>query len=754
MYQQINPVGRAVRRALGVIGFTTLGVISVYSQSVSESRPVIPNLSPSSMMVLQQRGAAEKAQYAKAFILEKASGKVVVNGIAKVDLATIRQSELLAIGVSIGSQIDDIWTLSVPLESLEKLSALSGVVYFEADMPIRPKLDTAAILVKANRKLFNAISLSGYNGKNVVVGVVDGGFDYTHPSFEDSLGQSRILSVWDQNVSGTPPNGFGYGAELTSSNQIKNAHTDTPYGTHGTHVLSIAAAGTAAAPFVGIAPKSDIILVAYKGPSTEEEYMSTSLSGVLDGVKYIFDKASQLGKPAVVNLSLGFHMGPHDGTSLFDQACDKLVGEGRILVGAAGNEGMRKLHLGLNFTANDTLYRTFVGLGGWGATSVDSWGEVNKNYCIQLSLFNKVTGTDIARTDRICTSDNQFYGTVLKGTEGYNASISIYASSAAAVNRRPRITIYANNPTGASLRMVVTSPSRDKHQVNFWNDAYGDASNFNNMGLAGYAEGNVSTSVGEIGGTGKRIISVGAYTSKNTYRNLSNSRIEVSYFTRVGLIAPFSSRGPTVDGRIKPEITAPGNGVVAALNSFCTGYNVNSTNAVKALTHQGRSYIFGLMQGTSMASPMVTGAVALLLQQNPKLTPEEVKLLLAKGAIRDPQTGLMDRTTDNIWGAGKLSAIGALSAQAGKDLLAEKNKRTIGIDCRQVNSTSDGVIDVVCKESGRFNLSVADLSGRVLYNGFIEDHKIVDLSPFGNGLYFIKVYGISTNGKCKVAVVR
>lgn len=752
MYQLSAPVKHTVRYAAGVIGFIVLSIISVYGQSVNEEKPIIHSLSPSSMMVLQQQQGRVQKEFSKAAIVEKVSGRTLVNGVAKVDRAKVAQSQLLALGVAVKSQIEDIWTISVPSDRLEEFSGLSGIIYFEADMPIRGKIDTAAILSKANRKLFNAASLSGYNGKNVIVGVVDGGFDYTHPCFDDSLGRSRILAVWDQNMAGNSPSNFGYGHEMTSSGDVKAAKTDSQFGTHGSHVLSLAAAGAAGAPFIGIAPSSDIILVAYKDPLSEDEYMSTSLSGVLDGVKYVFDKAAQLNKPAVVNLSLGFHMGPHDGTSLFDQACDKLVGEGKILVGAAGNEGMRKIHLGLSFTAADTLYRTFVGMGSGSATSVDSWGEIGKNYCVQLSLFNKSTGSDVAQTKKVCASFNQLYTTTLKSNDGYNASVSIYAASASAVNGRPRITIYANNPSINLLKMVVTSPDKDVQQVNFWNDAYGYASNFNNQGLTGYAEGNSATSIGEIGGTGKRIISVGAYTSKNIYRNLSNSAIQISYFTTVGLIAPFSSRGPTIDGRIKPDVVAPGNGVVGAINSYNTMYTRNSTVVVKELKREGRSFLFGLMQGTSMAAPIATGVVALLLQQNPRLTPEGVKALLSKGAIKDPQTALGAGIADNTWGSGKVSAIGALSAQAGRDLLFVKNVTGNNIECRSVNNANDGVVDVVCKQEGRFNLSVADLAGRLLFTDYLENSKIIDLGRFGNGLFLIKVYGANTYGKCKVVV--
>lgn len=726
-------------------------IASTSASAQTATAKVLPsNLSPSTLMAVDV-AFNQKSKFKSAIVVDS-TATPTIHGIAKVDIFKIKEADLENAGATINSKIDDIWTISIPISSLAKLSTLKGLLYFDADMPIRSKLDTAAVLSKANRKLFNTLNLSGFNGSGVIVGVVDSGFDYTQPSFNDSSGVSRIKYVWDQSLAGTPPSGFRYGMEISSSGILKKLGSDAKFETHGTHVLSIATGGTEGAPFIGIAPNSDIILVSYKSPTLTDEYMSTSLSGILDGVSYIFQKATELGKPAVVNLSLGFHMGPHDGTSLFDQACDKMMGNGRILVGAAGNEGMRKLHLGLNFTATDTIYRTFVGLGATSSTSIDSWGEVNKNYCLQVSLFNKSSGKESASTAQICSSDNIHYSTILAGSDGVMSSIEIFAVAASPVNGLPRITIYASNPTNDILKMVVRAKNREPQKVNFWNDGFSYVGNFSSQGLAGYTDGDANSSIGEIGGTGKRIVSVGAYTSKNSYKNLLGSNKTISYYSSVGLIAPFSSKGPTADNRVKPDITAPGNGVVAALNSFNSSYNATSSIAVKDLTYNGTHYIYGLLQGTSMASPIVTGVVALLLQQNPNLTPEEVKAYLNKGSIRDLQTGLAYDESSNVWGSGKVSAIGALSSLLGKNLEDVKADNTNKIQCRYSNNKLDGIIDVVSSDNHSASIFVYDLAGRTVLTDVIQTRKQIDLSHFGNGIYLLKVSNGKGVGKCKIVV--
>lgn len=710
--------------------------------------------SPSAMMALQsvKRQDTTAKSFTKATLLDLSPKGAFIRGIAKVKRGSLSEAKLEQLGVEVTNKIDDIWTLRVPLRSLEALSTIEGITYFEADMPISPKLDTAAIASKASRGLFSSLSIGKYDGRNVIVGIVDSGFDYSHPSFKDSTGKSRIKVAWDQTMAGNAPAGYDYGHEFSGDEAYESLKTDNQFGTHGTHVLGIAAGGSFGKPFVGMAPASDIVLVSYRSPRLNDEYMSTSLSGVLDGVSYVFKKADELQKPAVVNLSLGFHMGPHDGTSLFDQACDKLVGPGKILVGAAGNEGARKLHLQLGFTPTDTLFRTFAALGSSTFTSIDSWGEISKSYCIEVALFNRTSGSDASKTPRICTNEVSFNSVAIYGSDGKSASVSIYASPASPVNQRPRITIYANNQSANLLKLVVSTKNKEAQIVNLWNDAYGYSSNFNSLGLAGYVDGSSTISIGEIGGTGKRIITVGAYTTKNSYKSAAGNSQKIPFYTPVGDIAPFSSRGPTVDGRIKPDLCAPGNGVVSTINSYNDVYNISSSTIVMGKEASSRQYVFGLLQGTSMAAPIATGIVALLLQENPQLTPEEVKQHLANGAVRDSKTTLKSTGANNLWGAGKISATGALSSVLGKDVTQIINPDNSLISCKLYNSRLDGMIDVTSKVDDEVTLKVYDLRGKIVYTDRFKYRVVVDLTRLTNGIYIIRGTTATMKGSSKIII--
>jgi serine protease AprX len=87
------------------------------------------------------------------------------------------------------------------------------------------------------------------------------------------------------------------------------------------------------------------------------------------------------------------------------------------------------------------------------------------------------------------------------------------------------------------------------------------------------------------------------------------------------VLASFSSYGKTIDGHAKPDVLAPGRNVVAALPEDST-LDLMAPDA----NHIAPGYV--RMNGTSVSSPQVAGAVAILLQQNPSLTPDQVKWLL------------------------------------------------------------------------------------------------------------------------------
>ncbi len=183
--------------------------------------------------------------------------------------------------------------------------------------------------------------------RHVLLGHVDTGVDFDHPDFSDSLGRTRLRFAWDQTLSpvageSSPPE-FGYGVEYDSTwfwFHPADVRLNDTWG-HGTFTLGLLGGnGTAtngalpALQYIGLAPEAPLATV--KTTFYEDD--------IVDGVAYLLARADALGLPAVVNLSLRGHYGPHDGTDPFSRSISDLAGPGHIVVAAVGNDQYAALH--------------------------------------------------------------------------------------------------------------------------------------------------------------------------------------------------------------------------------------------------------------------------------------------------------------------------------------------------------------------------------------------------------------------------
>jgi subtilisin family serine protease len=422
---------------------------------------------------------------------------------------------------------------------------------------------------------------------------------------------------------------------------------------HGSHVAGTAAgsgAGTGGV-YKGVAFKSDIVLVSTTMQSTD----------IADGIQYIYDYANSVNKPCVINMSIGGHVGPHDGSSAFDQFCDAAVGNGKLLVGAAGNEGLTPLYIGKSYTSIDTIMYSFVdfpssSLGTNGSTVIDIWGNPNQNFYVSVNIFNTNTNSFEDWTPYIAANTSNTYNYTLQDDDALfpdNCIVDI-STEISPLNNKPRMFIQIDhtdqddNYRWAMIEIIAynTQTKMWTNGAQFTNDGYG----------LPIVNGSTSSTVVEIGGTGNSIVSVGAYTSKNTFTNYSNTSVTIPAYAPVGEIAPFSSHGPTADNRTKPDITAPGNVIIAPVNRFDNTYTSSGQETVYGVTDGTNNWYYGAMQGTSMATPMVTGILALWLEAYPELNPSQALTLLKDNAYTDGYTGTIPNNGDNTWGWGKIDA--------------------------------------------------------------------------------------------------
>lgn len=571
----------------------------------------------------------------------------------------VTPNALMQYGVKLTQAQAKQYTAQIPLRQFVALAQSGLCSWLDAGIKSSPRNDLARTATNVNQ-VYNGTGTGltqAYKGNGVVVGIIDGGFEYGHPTFYDSTETTyRVKRVWDQNATTGPhPTGYSYGKELTTQSAILAAEYSQNDNSHGTHVAGIAAGsgGINARQYRGMAPEADIVLVATTMSSTS----------IYDGITYIQNYAASVNKPCVINMSIGSHVGPHDGTSSFDRQCDnftQLHPNGLLLVGAAGNEGNDNLHISKTFSSSDTLLYTILDWDGssFNHDAVDFWGSPNTTFGIEVGIVN-ASGAFEDASSLYLSSSNTTQNFTLTDNDGESTSFTVYASSTNAFNNRPNITLVLNssNQTSNNQRICIIVYSNTTNTVHGWCNQ----GTFINGGFSIVVAGNSNYSVGEIGGVGNSMITVGAYTTRNSWQALDGNWYSASYST-VNDIANFSSLGPTLDNRCKPDITAPGQYICSSSNRYDPNYTYStSPYGAYSVTYSGHTEYYFMMQGTSMATPVATGILALWLQYDPSLSIATAKQLLRSSAITDSYTGTIPSNGSNTWGHGKINALGGFN---------------------------------------------------------------------------------------------
>ena len=499
-------------------------------------------------------------------------------------------------GMEIACNQKWIVTARIPISQIEFLHRLPFVESLKAtSRVVQPLMKDTLKEIGLHPPVNIPTQLLDQGGKGVVVGIVDFGCDFVHKNFIKPSQKTRIHSIWHQAGMSSSESPYGYG-KVHSRAEINAAlKTQDPYATlnycskphkdvkgkliveHGTHVMDIAAGGGATP---GVAPQAKIMFVELG--VVRGKKLADSVS-VVEAVKYIFDQAGD--RPCVVNLSLGQHGGAHDGTGLVEQAFDAILKEkpNRAIVISAGNSYENKGHC-----SGKVQNGKFVDIK-WVFEPFDNTEN-------QLEIW--YSGQDEYEVE-IIYKDGRTLARFSLGSNGF----------------------LATNKDGQSVKMAYAS--HRKH----------DPNNGDNV-FQMFQDPNLDIQ----GGTwtlrlhGKRVITDGTFhawierddsypsTFEHYDQNYTLGSIATGYKTIVvgsydahsseTPISFFSSAGPTRDGRPKPEVSAPGHRVRAALS-----YSINGTTC---------------QSGTSMAAPVVTGLVARLLGQA-----KIKKILLNIDRIRD-----------------------------------------------------------------------------------------------------------------------
>jgi len=567
-------------------------------------------------------------------------------------------------GGSVGVVTGEIVTARVPAGSIESIADSSDVVFIEAAKPISVRNDIATPEIGATEVMQGLGLPQGYTGAGIVIGIVDTGIDYTHPDLKNSDGASRVAYIWDQGRSGgVVPSEIddAYGSECDGESISSGSCILMDVDGHGTHVAGIAASSDDT--YMGVAPDASIVAVKYDARlDLESGYADTIFSTkICEAAYYVFAKAAQMGMPAVVNLSLGTHIGSHDGKSLFEQCLSSLVeGQaGRALVAAAGNEysGDR------SYTG---IHARFDPEGATKATNfvirtvtsdriyyIDFWGDAESDLSVGLAMHDGEPEGDPLQRSYMARRGDKISGSFLGGDVRYminSTEVESPLNGKHHVGIRIMLDSDFPNPASYSFDLVVGGsggfdawlfPDKPARTIQFTSvdgDVRGDYE---------YVAGDREMSIA-IPATSPGVIAVAGYATRTRWNAESLSWIFSGQ--ELGSILNFSSSGPTADPSAtgqKPEITAPGGMIASALSS-------NAAVSAQVLTGDGEHF---MQAGTSMAAPYVSGTIALMFQHNPNFTQDDVEGFLIDGAYVDSYVG---GVPNDRWGYGKLDVLSSM----------------------------------------------------------------------------------------------
>lgn len=579
-------------------------------------------------------------------------GMELLHVFVKGDVATIKELTQQT-GGHFNYASGDIATIEIPATALSLFVSNSKITRIEAYPPhLKPMNDTMLINSNVIPVHTGQSPLpQAYTGRGVVLGFIDTGIDFTHPDFQDANGHTRIKYLWDQtqpNAANTPmPYNYGQEWDSTGINGgLAAAHTDLAFYGHGTHVIGVGAGnGRAVGNYKGVAPDAELVVVAL-------DFYSSNSAVVSDAVNYIYEKANLLGEPCVINASLGDYYGSHDGKNLEAQLISSLIDAqpGRAFVTACGNGGTTPYHLGYT-TSSDTNFTFFQSSGSISIPIYADTADLQNVYfsigADEISPFHSFRGN--IPFSRVTSHLGSIQYDTLKNGSNRLGVVESYGDLTAGVYSL-EFTIHPDSSAYLWRLMTTGTGKFDSWTFDLYDGTLPGAASMPDSSK--YKLSDTKETITNSFNCLDNVISVGNYTNRKTYIDY-NGNTYVNTATDPGVLHPTSSRGPTRDGRIKPDICAPGDMTLAAVVLSMQADII--ANYPDALALGGYHVRDG---GTSHAAPGVAGIVALYLQRYPTASVPQIKNDLLCSAKRDGFTG--SSLPDNNWGYGKANAFGTL----------------------------------------------------------------------------------------------
>lgn len=614
-------------------------------------------------------------------------------------------SELTDLNVTIIRQRDNLALITMPAENVPALLKSSSILRVELNSPASVHLDMAAQATNLNQ-VGNSVELSkSYTGKDVVVGFMDTGFDPNHINFLDADGISRVAQI--SYIESEP-----YRVKFADNkDDIALWTTDTKREYHATHVAGILAGNCDKVPYSGVA--TDATIVATTSMLYDPQ--------ILLGLEQIVDYSKAQGKTAVINLSLGTNVGPHDGSTLMSQYLDKIGEEDAIICVSAGNEAQNRVSFEKTFTADDNTFATVLNDAhfwtGFNMTGgVDIWSADDTPFDFEFLIIDDATKSIIKSYP--LTGDELTISSSEISQDNYDQTFDRYFNGSVTLQRE----ISSENGRFNAV-MTFTTSTRNHFTSTGWAEyflgfrikgkegskvsVYCDAGNFmTKNGVEGFSSGDDTHSISDLA-TGKNIISVGAYNTRVRYPHIDGS--ESFLKGTVGDVAYFSSYG-TCNGKHYPDISAPGNPVVSSISRYYTELNSDIfTNSCSAkVTENGNDYYWHATTGTSMASPFVAGTIALWLEANPDLKVNDIKKVFAETSA-SPEFSI----DSPQWGT-----YGIIDCYKGlKYIISHSDVQSLKEQHAADINISDDIMSILLLTDETFSYSIFSADGKVVSRG-------------------------------------
>ena len=614
-----------------------------------------------------------------------------VAGVEMIDLFVHGEKDAVSAAVhAVGGQVKlalpRVVSARVPVARVAELSDAPVVHHFEFSME-EGKLMNDSMRVKNRVDLVHqgrAPLVQGYDGTGVVLGFIDSGLDILHPDFRDADGNSRVYRYWDQVPSANPgsPAPFGYGTEWTTA-ELEAGGSSIPNDNasgHGTTVMGTAAGnGLANGRHKGVASGADIIAVATNFG------LPNWRSTVADGVAYILAQAEAVGKPAVINASLGSYGGSHDGKDAAALFIEDLLDQqgGRVMVAAAGNSNAEfPYHLRTEVEA-DTSF---------------TWFTTNQNTDPRYNVFPFpnmffelwADADDFADVQFAIGADRVTPSLAFRGRTDYHTVADVIGTTVTeplispSGNTLGTVEYYAQERGDQILlQVMISSPDSASYLWRFMTTGSGifdvwtlttRTATSNVIGpvlaeplglpfpteaeypaMAHYVQPDNRKHMVDSWACLPNVITVANYCNEVAYTDYAGNPQTVPGTEQD--IAPNSSAGPTRDERLKPDIASTGDVTFTAGPLVSIQWIIDNQNGWK-IDPGGMHVRDG---GTSMAAPVVAGAAAFYLQKCPDATSMEILQAMRANARADAFTGPVP---NNRWGMGKLDAFATMVNRA------------------------------------------------------------------------------------------